>query len=361
LSQVDLENVTKRWGKTVAVRNVSFTAASGALLVILGPSGCGKSTILRMIAGLEEVSEGTIRIAGKDVTQVPASNRNLSMVFQSYALFPHMTVADNILFGLQFHKVPRNEQARRLAEVTEMLSLEGLEKRKPAQLSGGQRQRVALGRAIVAQTPVCLMDEPLSNLDAKLRNAMRVEIRALQQRLGITMAYVTHDQTEAMSMADRIVLINNGEIVQKGSPAEIYDHPASVFAARFIGTPPMNILSLSGRPDGVLVLSEETPISMVRKNKNDILLGVRPEHVHLTEKQGIPARVMSSEYLGADTIVSCKIGGNDLVLRHPDNLKVEKGQIIRVLWQAEKVHLFDADGGLRRNDLRDRIIPFGDN
>ncbi len=326
--------------------------------MILGPSGCGKSTILRMIAGLEEVSEGTIRIAGKDVTQVQASNRNLSMVFQSYALFPHMTVADNILFGLQFHKVPRVEQARRLAKVTEMLSLEGLETRKPMQLSGGQRQRVALGRAIVAQTPVCLMDEPLSNLDAKLRNAMRVEIRALQQRLGITMAYVTHDQTEAMSMADRIVLINNGEIVQKGSPAEIYDHPASVFAARFIGTPPMNILSLSNSSDGVLAMADEIPISMVRKKENNILLGVRPEHVHLTGKDGIPARVVSSEYLGADTIVSCKIGDNELVLRHPDNLRVERGQTIRVLWKTDKVHLFDLDGGLRRNDLRDKIIPF---
>lgn len=356
MSQVDLENVTKRWGTTVAVRNVSFSAASGDLLVILGPSGCGKSTILRMIAGLEEVSEGTIRIAGKNVTQMPASDRNLSMVFQSYALFPHMTVADNILFGLQFHKVPKSEQAERLSKVTEMLSLSGLEKRKPAQLSGGQRQRVALGRAIVAQTPVCLMDEPLSNLDAKLRNAMRVEIRALQQRLGITMAYVTHDQTEAMSMADRIVLINNGEIVQDGAPAKIYDQPASVFAARFIGTPPMNILSLSNSKNGVLALAGESPIAMVRRNENDILLGIRPEHVNLSERGGVPVRVVSSEYLGADTIVSCKVGDNELVLRHPDNLTVNPGQTIRVNWEANKVHLFDAGEGLRRNDLYDRIL-----
>jgi len=357
LSEVVLTNVTKRWGETVAVREVSFTADGGDLLVILGPSGCGKSTILRMIAGLEEVSSGKIQIAGQDVTWRPASKRNISMVFQSYALFPHMSVADNILFGLQFRKVPQNEQLRRLKDVTEMLSLQGLEKRKPAQLSGGQRQRVALGRAIVAQTPVCLMDEPLSNLDAKLRNAMRVEIRSLQQRLGITMAYVTHDQTEAMSMADRIVLLNNGEIMQKGSPAAIYDQPTSVFAARFIGTPPMNILSLSPCAKGGLSANDETETVLVNGDENSILLGVRPEHVNLTDKGGLVAQVVSSEYLGADTIVSCKTGVNEFVLRHADRLDVKTGEHIRVTWKSDKTHLFYIDGGQRCDDQRDRIVP----
>ncbi|MBL6945483.1 MAG: ABC transporter ATP-binding protein [Rhodospirillales bacterium] len=356
MSDVILKDVTKRWDDVVAVKQVSFTAKGSELLVILGPSGCGKSTVLRMIAGLEEVSEGQIFIAGRDVTAKPASKRNISMVFQSYALFPHMTVADNILFGLQFHKVPKSEQNSRLAIATEMLSLQGLENRKPAQLSGGQRQRVALGRAIVAQAPVCLMDEPLSNLDAKLRNAMRLEIRALQQRLGMTMAYVTHDQTEAMSMADQIVLLNDGEVVQIGSPVDIYDNPASVFAARFIGTPPMNILSLAATGDG-LATPGENGITLVRGKENDALLGVRPEHVRIVEKGGLSATVANSEFLGADTLISCQIGCDVFLVRHPDRFVVKPGDRVRLAWDHNKSHIFNANDGLRRDDLRQRINP----
>ena len=242
--QIELEKVSKSWGDVQAVDQVSFTAPAGELLVVLGPSGCGKSTVLRLIAGLETVSAGAIRIEGKDVTGLPPAKRNLSMVFQSYALFPHLSVAENIVFGLKVRKLAAAERQRRLERAMELLGLQGLLLRKPAELSGGQRQRVALGRAIVSEAPVCLMDEPLSNLDAKLRHEMRREIRTLQQRLGITMIYVTHDQVEAMTMADKIVLLNAGRVEQFAPPEELYARPATVFAAGFIGTPPMNLLPL---------------------------------------------------------------------------------------------------------------------
>ena len=351
MSDVELKGVTKRWNDFVAVNNVSFVASNGELLVILGPSGCGKSTILRMIAGLEEVDAGQIMIGGKDVTDAAPSERNISMVFQSYALFPHMTVADNILFGLKFHKVPKDEQQRRLKVATEMLSLGGLEHRKPSQLSGGQRQRVALGRTIVAQTPVCLMDEPLSNLDAKLRNAMRVEIRELQLRLGMTMAYVTHDQTEAMSMADKIVLLNKGEVVQIGSPVEIYDSPQSVFAARFIGTPPMNLLELEKRPEGLAVAGEEGP-PLIEGVDEDLLLGIRPEHVQVSRSGGLKAKVVNLEFLGADTLITCKIGGQDFIFRQPERLAARPGDSLRITWDNSKLHIFNREDGSRRDDIK---------
>lgn len=354
MSEVELRDVTKNWGDFVAVDRVNFTAKKGELLVILGPSGCGKSTVLRMIAGLEEVGAGQIIIGGTDVTKAPPSARNISMVFQSYALFPHMTVADNILFGLKFHKVPKAEQARRLKVATKMLSLEDLEDRKPAQLSGGQRQRVALGRTIVSEAPVCLMDEPLSNLDAKLRNAMRLEIRALQLRLGLTMAYVTHDQTEAMSMADQIVLLNKGKVVQIGTPVEIYDTPASLFAACFIGTPPMNILTLQ-QTDTAFIAPGDNDRVLITGGGDEVLLGVRPEHVHIVETGGLVATVSNSEFLGADTLVSCKIGENDFLIRHPERLAVTSGDRLRLTWDKEKSHVFNKKDGLRRSDYDQRI------
>ena len=360
MSGIVLQDVTKRWNDVVAVREVSFTANAAELLVILGPSGCGKSTVLRMIAGLEEVTSGRVFIDGKDVTDVTASRRNVSMVFQSYALFPHMTVADNILFGLHFRKVSKAEQAQRLAVATEMLSLGGLENRKPSQLSGGQRQRVALGRAIVAETPVCLMDEPLSNLDAKLRNAMRLEIRTLQQRLGMTMAYVTHDQTEAMSMADQIVLLNNGEVVQIGSPVEIYDRPSSVFAARFIGTPPMNVFSLFRNAEG-LAAADGPGTVLLQSDEDGLLLGVRPEHVQIVGSGGVCVRVANSEFLGSDTMVSCKLGEEDFLVRYPDRLNVKPGEMLHLAWDSGRAHVFNREDGLRRADLQRRIVPIHSN
>ncbi len=248
MSALQLEAVSKHYGAAKAVDRISFSTPSGRLVVLLGPSGCGKSTTLRMIAGLDTPSEGRILIDGRDVTSLAPAERRISMVFQSYALFPHLSVRENILFGVKVRREPAADHGKRLARVAELLGLAALLERKPSQLSGGQQQRVALGRAIIAETKVCLMDEPLSNLDAQLRQEMRREIRTLQQKLGITMVYVTHDQTEAMSMADQVVLLNAGRIEQDAPPAELYARPASVFAARFIGTPPMNIVAAPGRP-----------------------------------------------------------------------------------------------------------------
>src|ERR1700738_3726022 len=241
MADVRLEGVTKNWGAAAAVEDVSFSAPAGHLVALLGPSGCGKSTTLRLIAGLETASSGRITIGRREVTALPPARRGVSMVFQSYALFPHLSVKENILFGLKVRNVPKPERDARLKRTCGILGLETLLDRKPSQLSGGQQQRVALGRAIVAQTQVCLMDEPLSNLDAQLRGDMRREIRALQRRLGITMLYVTHDQVEAMTMADRVILMRAGRVEQNGAPAELYERPDSMFVARFVGAPAMNV------------------------------------------------------------------------------------------------------------------------
>src|SRR5438270_4604148 len=283
MSGIQLDRVVKRWGSARGVDDVSLTAEEGSLLVLLGPSGCGKSTTLRLIAGLEEPDSGTVMIGGTDVTHLTPAQRGIAMVFQSYALFPHLSVAENIVFGLRVRRVGRAERDARLKRVADIVGLSQLLDRKPSQLSGGQRQRVALGRSIIAEARVCLMDEPLSNLDAKLRHEMRTEIRALQQRLGMTMVYVTHDQTEAMTMADRVVLMRNGSIEQNGTPEDLYNRPATAFTARFIGTPPMNLIARDGK-----------------------LLGVRPEHVRIVS-QGQPALVKAVEHLGADSIVLCDI------------------------------------------------------
>ena len=244
MSDVVVENLARHWGPTKALDGVSFKVEAGSFAVLLGPSGCGKSTLLRLIAGLETPTGGSIRIAGKDVTGLPSAKRGIAMVFQSYALFPHLSVAQNICFGLEVRHVDTAERKRRLERAAELLGLTKLLDRKPSQLSGGQQQRVALGRAIVAQAPVCLMDEPLSNLDAQLRHEMRLEIRELQRRLSMTMIYVTHDQVEAMTMADQVVLLRDGRIEQDAAPDELYANPATIFAARFIGTPPMNVVDL---------------------------------------------------------------------------------------------------------------------
>ena len=263
MSAIAAENVSKHWttadGEVRAVDRLSFAFDEGTLNVLLGPSGCGKSTTLRLIAGLEQADGGRILIGGRDVTALSPSQRNIAMVFQSYALFPHLSVAENIVFGLKVRKVAHDELARRLARTADLLGLSGLLDRKPSQLSGGQQQRVALGRAFIAEAPVCLMDEPLSNLDAQLRQDMRTEIRGLQRTLGITMVYVTHDQIEAMSMADRVVLLNKGRIEQNATPAELYENPANTFVARFIGTPPMNLLPLDAGRGGAVVAGTDGP------------------------------------------------------------------------------------------------------
>jgi sn-glycerol 3-phosphate transport system ATP-binding protein len=332
MSAIALEHVSKHWGAAVAVDDASFAAPAGSFVVLLGPSGCGKSTTLRMIAGLDTPSTGRILIDGRDVTQLPPAQRRISMVFQSYALFPHLDVRENILFGLKVRREPARDHARRLARVADLLGLTQLLDRKPAQLSGGQQQRVALGRAIIAETPVCLMDEPLSNLDAQLRHEMRREIRALQQKLGITMVYVTHDQTEAMSMADQVVLLNAGRIEQDATPAELYARPATLFAARFIGTPPMNIVSAPGR--------------------DDLKLGVRPEHVRIADAGGLAAVVQSAEYFGSDTIVTCSAGADTIAARVPGRHELAPGTAVSLQWDADARHFFDAATGRRRDDIR---------
>jgi sn-glycerol 3-phosphate transport system ATP-binding protein len=337
VSQISVQEVSRFWGATRAVERVSFEAGAGSLVVLLGPSGCGKSTTLRLIAGLEAVTSGRIFIAGRDVTDLPPAKRRIAMVFQSYALFPHLSVAENILFGLRVRKVPAKERARRLARVAELLGLDALLARKPSQLSGGQQQRVALGRAIIAETPVCLMDEPLSNLDAQLRAEMRREIRALQQKLGITMVYVTHDQSEAMSMADHVILMRDGRVEQAAAPEDLYARPATTFAARFIGTPPMNILAV--KPD----------ISA------GLLVGIRPEDVTLGDG-GIPARVQSAEYLGADTVLACAAGSQTLMARVPGKAAFAIGATIGVRWQPENLHFFDAASGRRRDDAPGSVV-----
>jgi sn-glycerol 3-phosphate transport system ATP-binding protein len=347
MSAIAAENVSKHWataeGRIHAVERVSFAFDEGTLNVLLGPSGCGKSTTLRLIAGLELADEGRIEIAGRDVTRLPPAARNIAMVFQSYALFPHLTVAENILFGLHVRRVPPDERERRLARVAELLGLKSLLTRKPSQLSGGQQQRVALGRAIIAQAPVCLMDEPLSNLDAQLRAEMRQEIRGLQRKLGIAMVYVTHDQIEAMSMADRVVLLNAGRIEQNGTPVELYETPGNTFVARFIGTPPMNLLKLEAGRDGAVIAGTDAPAVLPAEYTGG-LLGVRPEHIALTFERGVRAAVDAVEYLGGDSLVSCRIGHQPLAVRVSGSVGLVRGDATWLSWASGAQHYFNAEG-----------------
>jgi len=348
MSEIVLEQVTKRFGPVKAVDSVSFKAGSGKFVVLLGPSGCGKSTLLRLIAGLEDVSDGRILIDGADVTRLSPEKRRVSMVFQSYALFPHLSTAENIVFGLKVRRTPEDERKKRLAHVAEVVGLAEYLDRKPQELSGGQRQRVALARAIIAENRICLMDEPLSNLDAQLRHGMRVEIRGLQQRLGMTVVYVTHDQVEAMSMADRVVLVREGRIEQEGSPEELYAKPATMFAARFIGTPGMNLVALADGPGGAVVRG--SPDALFARGGNGLTLGVRPEHVGLVEAGGIRGTVTSSEYHGADTILTVKVGEEVFLVRAPGQLAHPPGSAVRLGWKEGMAHLFDTASGRRVPD-----------
>ena len=332
MSSIRLAGVGKRWGDTVALEAIDLEIAAGSFCVLLGPSGCGKSTTLRIIAGLETASSGQVLVDGRDVTALPPAQRGVAMVFQNYALFPHLSVADNITFGLSVRKVAGDESARRLKETAELLGLSHLLERKPSQLSGGQQQRVALARALVAQAKVCLMDEPLSNLDAQLRQEMRTELRLLQQRLGLTVVYVTHDQAEAMSMADQVVLLNKGHVEQSATPRALYARPATTFAAAFIGTPAMNLLRLQdGRVAG----------SAVQAGPGE-WLGVRPESVAFGSR--VPARVRSCEYLGADLIVHCEVGTETLTVRTHGSAEVIPGGEVALDWPAGSAHHFDSSG-----------------
>jgi sn-glycerol 3-phosphate transport system ATP-binding protein len=328
---VKLDGVAKRWNGQLGVEGITLDIPEGSFTALLGPSGCGKSTTLRLLAGLELPDEGKILIDGKDVTTSAASDRNLSMVFQSYALFPHLSVAENVIFGLKVRRVPKKERLEKLHRALEITGLLGLESRKPGELSGGQRQRVALARAIVAGQRLCLMDEPLSNLDAKLRNAVRKDIKILQRDLGITVVYVTHDQTEAMSMADTVVLMKDGHIQQVGSPEDLYSRPNNTFVAEFVGAPPMALLK-SSVLDGF---------------GEDKTIGIRAENIQIvpTGEGRMRCTVTESEFLGAETLIGLDHAGAAglCVLRPGLSLMVE-GAEIDINFQDENLHVFDAAG-----------------
>ena len=349
MSFIEIINVSKFWGDIKAVENLNISVDEGEFVVLLGPSGCGKSTTLRLIAGLESVTSGEISIAGKNVNNLDPSLRNISMVFQSYALFPHLNVEEDIVFGLKVRNVKSVERQSRLKKVAEKVGLTNYLKRKPAELSGGQRQRVALARAIISDNKICLMDEPLSNLDAKLRNQMRSEIRSLQKELNITLIYVTHDQTEAMSMADKIVLMNEGEIVQKGRPKELYEKPENTFTAKFLGNPPMNLINLEveSRRTYIPIFEEKHFIKQNSVKKN--ILGVRPEDIKIS-KEGIKCTINDFDYQGSDVVLSLQLGNQEIFARI-DSKKVDGlDNQVCITWDNKNLHFFDFESGVRDVD-----------
>ncbi|GAB5377920.1 MAG: sn-glycerol-3-phosphate ABC transporter ATP-binding protein UgpC [Acuticoccus sp.] len=349
MGTVTIDNVTKSYGAVKVLHGVSVDIADGEFVILVGPSGCGKSTLLRMIAGLEEISTGDISVSGRVVNKLPPKERDIAMVFQSYALYPHMTVAENMGFSLRLARAPKAEKEARVNDAARILGLEKLLDRYPRQLSGGQRQRVAMGRAIVRKPEVFLFDEPLSNLDAKLRVAMRTEIKALHQRLRTTTVYVTHDQIEAMTMADRIVVMNGGIIEQVGTPLELYDEPANTFVAEFIGSPSMNLVPgrvEGGRFIGAGETAVALPASLAAHEGRAVHLGIRPEDF-LLDAGGLAAEIVTVEPTGSETQVSLTLGGHEIVAVFRERIAEQAGDTLRLSPITEKVHLFAEDTGLR--------------
>lgn len=348
MAQVQIRDVRKSYGNVEVLRGIDVEVENGEFVALVGPSGCGKSTLLRMIAGLEGISGGEVRIGGRVVNDIPPKQRDVAMVFQNYALYPHMTVAKNMGFSLKLAGKPRDEIDKRVAAAAEILDLSPLLNRLPRQLSGGQRQRVAMGRAIVRDPVVFLFDEPLSNLDAKLRVQMRAEIKALHQRLGTTTVYVTHDQVEAMTMADKIVVMKGGVVEQVGSPLELYDRPGNMFVAGFIGSPAMNFFDgrlEGGRFIGNGGLSLPAPIADAA-HAAKIVLGIRPEHLRL-DAAGAEATVVVVEQTGAETLLLLDMGGQKLTYLGRDRLAIRPGETIRVMPDTTRLHVFDAQTGRR--------------
>jgi len=343
MATLDLDNVKKRFGTTEVIHGVSLSVEDGEFIVIVGPSGCGKSTLLRMVAGLESVSEGEIRIGGRRVNDVEPMDRDIAMVFQNYALYPHMSVRQNMGYGLKIARLPKPEIEKKVQEAAKLLQLSDYLDRKPKELSGGQRQRVAMGRAIVREPSVFLFDEPLSNLDAKLRVQMRIEIRELQSKLGVTALYVTHDQVEAMTMADRMIVMNAGYAEQIGSPLEVYERPATLFAAQFIGSPSMNILE--GTADGGRVtLGNGTVLEAATPHTGPVKLGLRPEHVTADPSGPIELELHLAEPLGANTLLHGRLAGTgeSFTCSLPGVNKV--GHTSEKIWlgaDPSSLHLFD--------------------
>jgi len=349
MATVEVRNVRKAFGPVEILHGVSVDIADGEFVVLVGPSGCGKSTLLRMLAGLENITSGEIAIGGRVVNTVPPKDRDIAMVFQNYALYPHMTVYDNMAFSLTLAKAPKSVMDEEVGRAAKILGLEQLLHRFPRQLSGGQRQRVAMGRAIVRNPQVFLFDEPLSNLDAKLRVQMRSEIKELHQRLKVTTVYVTHDQIEAMTMADKIVVMNNGHIEQIGAPLELYDRPANLFVAGFIGSPAMNMVK-GTVSNGALRMEDGTawplPTNGGRPADGPAVYGVRPEHLML-DPGGIQATVQVVEPTGSETQVLMKIGGQPVIGAFRERVTAKPGEILPVRPDPALVHLFDQQSGQR--------------
>ncbi len=332
---VQFDQAGKRWGMTAALQPTDLALEQGQFSVLLGPSGCGKTTTLRLIAGLEMPTSGHIHIFGRDVTAVPPALRSVSMVFQNYALFPHLSVAENVVFGLKVRRVPKADIVERLRQTLDLLSLSKLADRKPGELSGGQQQRVALARALVADSQLCLMDEPLSNLDAQLRQEMRYELRALQRKLGLSVVYVTHDQTEAMSMADRVILLKEGRVEQAATPTEIYQQPRTLFAAQFIGSARMNVLEIKNSRIAGTEIVLQAPVGATR-------VGIRPEDVYLGGSHRLP--LVGTDFTGADLMLHVDAGGQALVVRAQGKYGREVQGEIALGWESSNLHWFDESG-----------------
>ncbi len=350
MANVQLKNVVKRFGDIEVIHGINLDIKSGEFVVFVGPSGCGKSTLLRMIAGLETTTSGDIEIGDTSVKDLPPRSRDIAMVFQDYALYPHKSVFENMAFGLRLRKTPEDEIKKRVSNAASILQIEHLLDRKPRQLSGGQRQRVAMGRAIVRDPKAFLFDEPLSNLDAQLRNEMRTEIKKLHARLGKTIIYVTHDQVEAMTLADRIAVLSAGNVMQYASPDEIYNRPAAKFVAGFTGSPSMNFANatVNAAGDGVLIAGAQTSLGYARKSAagREVTFGVRPEDIAVGGT--IAARVVVLEPLGAETLVTLAVGGDasgnnavEMVTRVTPDAGLKPGESITIAINPAKTHLFD--------------------
>ncbi|MBB3962692.1 ABC transporter ATP-binding protein [Rhizobium metallidurans] len=347
MSGLAIRNVRKSYGAVDIIHGVDVDIADGEFVILVGPSGCGKSTLLRMIAGLEEITGGEISIGGRVVNNLQPKDRDIAMVFQNYALYPQMTVAQNMGFALELAGAKKAEIDRKVGEAARILGLQPLLGRKPAQLSGGQRQRVAMGRAIVRDPKVFLFDEPLSNLDAKLRVKMRAEIKALHQRLKTTIVYVTHDQIEAMTMADKIVVLQGGKVEQIGTPLELYDRPRNVFVAGFMGSPAMNFLEgkLTGgdKPRLTLASGQQVELSQGATNADgrDVIVGIRPEDLAFAQDGGVPATVSVVEPTGSETHIALEVEGKEITWVMRERADLTPGQVVRLSLRSPNVHFFD--------------------
>ncbi|MCZ8260502.1 MAG: sn-glycerol-3-phosphate ABC transporter ATP-binding protein UgpC [Beijerinckiaceae bacterium] len=351
MAGIEIAKVVKAYGSVPVIHGIDLSVRDGEFVVLVGPSGCGKSTLLRMIAGLESITGGTIRIGDRVVNDLPPRDRDIAMVFQDYALYPHRTVAENVGFGLRMRGADAVTIEKKVKEAAEILQITHLLDRKPGQLSGGQRQRVAMGRAIVRDPKVFLFDEPLSNLDAQLRAEMRVEIKKLHQRFGTTIIYVTHDQVEAMTLADRIAILKAGHVEQFATPDEVYRRPRSTFVARFIGSPSMNIVPARITPDATTITLDghaavPAPASFARARGRDVLLGLRAEHLGLAGPEGIPARTVIVEPLGSDTLALMQIGTVEMTGRFPPAAPLRAGGDVTLRLDLNQAHLFDPETGL---------------